>query len=293
VKTVLITGCATGFGRDLVPLFLQDGWRVIATMRRMEERKSIFAGYDQSQLTLLELDITCAEHRVSVLHYIEHRLGGQLDCLVNNAGFGLFGAHEDVSESELRNQFEVNFFGQALLTQLLLPAIRSAKGRIINLSSILGYSGLPLTSAYCASKHALEGWSEALAFELAEHGVQVCLVEPGGHRTNFGQNIKWGTREESKAYKSATTSYRRLLARKLSSRGVPSQEVSRRILSLSMNKKMPIRIPIGRDAVLLFMMKKLIPSGLMYAIQKAVYRKMFAHQGHQQPTKQLQSDRTV
>src|SRR4051812_989919 len=108
-------------------------------------------------------------------------------------------AHSRICPKRSCAQMEVGFFGAAQLIQALLPALRRARGRIINVSSVLGYIGMPLTSAYSASKFALEGLSESLHYELAPHGVQVALVEPGRHRTEFSAKVSWGERAWSPA----------------------------------------------------------------------------------------------
>src|SRR5262245_19631363 len=193
-KTILITGCSSGFGRLVIPEFLREGWHVIATMRDAANRKGIFNeelnGY-RDALSLLSLDVTNEAERAAAKNFIEEKFGGKLDCLVNNAGYGLFGAVEDLSEAQIREQMEVNFFGLVLLTQMLLPQLRKASGRIINLSSVLGFTGMPMSAMYCASKFAVEGFSEGLYHELKPHGVQVALVEPGAFRTNFAEKLTW------------------------------------------------------------------------------------------------------
>src|SRR5262245_25417622 len=212
-KTVLITGCSSGFGQLLVPEFLRDGWQVIATMRGAEKRQALFSKELQQygdQLAILLLDVTNAEERRAVRDFIKERFGGRLDCLVNNAGYGLFGAVEDLSEAQIRQQMEVNFFGLVLLTQILLPQLRQSRGRVINISSVLGFMAMPMSVMYCASKFAVEGFSEGLAYELEPHGVQVALVEPGAFRTNFAEKLTWGDKssDTNSPYQKQTAAYR-------------------------------------------------------------------------------------
>src|SRR5437868_4806455 len=213
-KTVLITGTSTGFGHALVPRFLNVGWTVLATMRNAESRQDLYkdeAAKTADRLFIINLDVAAAEDRAAVAQFIDNRFDGRLDCLVNNAGFGLFGALEDVSEAQIRNQMEVNFFGLVLLTRQLLPHLRRARGRIINVSSVLGYTGMPLSALYAASKFAVEGLSESLDYELRPHGVQVAIVEPGGFRTGFRSNLAYGEKsfDESSAYSSQFAAFTR------------------------------------------------------------------------------------
>lgn len=281
-KTVLITGCSSGFGYQMVPLFLKNGWQVIATLRRATERASLFESEKndfKDLLQVLELDVTQAKDRNAVLELIQTRYEGNLDCLINNAGYGLFGALEDISEEQLRDQMEVNFFGTALLTRALLPPLRAARGRIINLSSVFGFSGFPLTGGYCASKYAVEGLSEALRLELAPLGVQVSLVEPGGHRTRFAESVAWGERSFSKdsAYYTATEGYRAFRDH-LAQRPNPqvADTVAQEILRLATASRMPARVVCGKDAKMMSILKqKRMGAKIAEFVLGTLYRRRF------------------
>lgn len=280
-KTVFITGCSSGFGRLLVPEFLRDGWRVVATMRNAEERREIFReelkAYGE-RLSLLSLDVTSAEERAAAFEFIEGHCGGRLDVLVNNAGYGLFGAVEDLAESQIREQMEINFFGLVFLTRRLLPPLRRARGRIINLSSVLGYTGMPLSVLYCASKFAVEGFSEGLYHELKPHGVQVALVEPGAFRTSFGEKLSWGEKsfDEDSPYGAQTESYSRYRERRTAGAGNSPVPVVRAVMRLASARKMPMRVRCGKDAKGVYAAKRLLPERLQSAVFSAVYGKMFS-----------------
>lgn len=210
-RVVLITGCSSGFGRAMVPAFLDHGWHVIATMRRAADRSLIFDEELRrfgNKLTVLNLDVTSASDRSAVIEAIGSH-PGRLDCLINNAGFMQLGAFEDITEEQLRYQFEVNFFGAVFLTHLALPLLRKSRGVIINHSSVFGFLTWPLTSGYCSSKYALEGASESLAQELRPHGVRVVLLETGAYvTTQLPANAKWGTGSGA-TYAEETACYRR------------------------------------------------------------------------------------
>jgi NAD(P)-dependent dehydrogenase (short-subunit alcohol dehydrogenase family) len=276
-KVVLMTGCSTGFGRELVPRFLSRGWTVVATLRNLKDRKELFAQELREypdRLHLLSLDVGNEGERNAAVEFVGTR-GGRLDALINNAGYGQFGALEDISESQLRQQFEVNFFGAVFLTRALLPLLRQSKGRVINISSVAGTMGLPLSSAYCSSKFALEGLSESLYFEVRPFGVQVCLVEPGRHRTEFSRHMVWGekSRERRSIYSRMTENY---LNRKdkLSERVViPQENVIRVVLKLAEARSMPLRVPVGTDAWAARLVKTLLPERLQTALMRVVWKK--------------------
>lgn len=253
-KTVLITGCSSGFGRGLVSLFLKRDWNVVATLRRPAGQLD---GEKSGRLTVLPLDITSAKQRAEARARLE-----TLDCLVNNAGYGVFGALEATSEEQLRRQMEVNFFGTALLTRELLPLLRASKGRIINVSSLLGVNGMPLASAYAASKFAVEGLTESLYYELHPHGVQVALVEPGGFRTRFNENLQWGegSWDEGSCYLAQSRGLAALQRRHSQGPGTSPESVIRKIVELAEMRRMPLRVPCGRDMKALNWLKRLIPS---------------------------------
>jgi NAD(P)-dependent dehydrogenase (short-subunit alcohol dehydrogenase family) len=280
-KTVLITGTSTGFGRLLVPEFLRQGWTVIATLRNAEQRADIFKdemARAPDQLFLFSLDVTDEKDRAAAAEFIEQHFEGRLDCLVNNAGYGLFGAAEDLTEAQIRGQLEANFFGLVLLTQRLLPPIRRAQGRIINLSSVLGYTGMPLASMYCASKFAVEGFSEGLYHELKPHGVQVALVEPGAFRTSFAEKQAWGEHsfDKDSPYRKQTEAYNRYREQRASGEGVSPVPVIKAVIDLAEAKRMPLRVRCGKDAKGVYAVKRMLPEALQTAVFSKIYGRLFA-----------------
>ena len=180
-RTALITGASSGIGLSSAHRLIDRGWRVIAAARRLERMESL----RQRGAEVLPLDIASEASRRQLADAIESRVGG-LDALVNNAGFGDVGPVETMPLDQVREMFEVNLFGLMGLTQLLLPPMREKRcGRIVNVSSIAGRFVTPGAGWYGASKHALEGISDALRLEMHRFGVQVVLVEPGLIRTGF------------------------------------------------------------------------------------------------------------
>lgn len=276
-KTILITGCSTGFGRALVSRLLERNHIVIATLRNAKARPNIFSQELEKYpglLHVLSLDVTNEKERQETFEFVKTRLG-QLDVLINNAGYGLFGALEDVSESQLRQQMEVNYFGLVFLTRQLLPLLRQARGRILNISSVAGTFGIPLASPYCSSKFAVEGLSESLYYELKPFGVQVCLVEPGRHRTNFSRNMAWGEKSSNPAspYSRQTENYLRR-QEKLGERSViPQENVVKIIAGLCEAPSIPLRVAVGKDARLVNLLKTLLPQRLRTALFSAIWKK--------------------
>ena len=280
-KVALITGTSTGFGHALVPRFLDGGWTVIATMRDAERRQDLFkdeAARTADRLFVISLDVTDAEDRAAAARFIEARFGGRLHCLVNNAGFGLVGALEDVSEAQMRDQFEVNFFGLALLTRQLLPHLRRARGRVINVSSVLGYTGMPLSSLYAASKFAVEGLSESLYYELRPHGVQVAVVEPGAFRTGFRDKINYGEKslDEASVYASQFAALKRYREARETGPGHPIDSVLDAVMKLARVRKMPLRVRCGKDARAGYAAKRLLPEGVYRAVLGKVFDRLFS-----------------
>ena len=183
-KVILITGASTGIGREAAILLGRQGHHVYAGARRLE-RMADLAERAGGGVTAVEMDVTeDGDNERAVDQVIRNE--GRIDVLINNAGFGLYGPIEDLPIDDARYQFEVNLFGLAHLTQLVLPHMRTqGSGRIVNVSSMVGKVFMPLGSWYDSTKHALEGWSDCLRLETAPFGIQVVLIEPGAIKTEF------------------------------------------------------------------------------------------------------------
>ena len=181
-KVALVTGASSGLGKAFASALLNEGLSVYAAARRLE----LMADLATRGATPIKMDITHEDEVKAALERIEREQGG-VDVLINNAGFGMFGAMEDTTIDDARYQFEVNLFGLARLTQLVLPSMRNKRaGRIINISSMGGKVYTPLGSWYHASKHAVEGWSDCLRLELSPFNIDVVIIEPGVIATEFG-----------------------------------------------------------------------------------------------------------
>jgi NAD(P)-dependent dehydrogenase (short-subunit alcohol dehydrogenase family) len=181
-RTALVTGASSGMGKAIAKRLITDGYQVFVAARNVDKMSDLAALGAKA----LRMDISKEEDIVAAVGVILSQAGG-VDVLVNNAGFGLYGPVEDVGLDQARYQFEVNLFGPARLTQLLLPSMRKrGAGTIVNISSMGGKIYTLLGAWYHASKHAIEGWSDCLRLEVAPFGIRVVVVEPGLIETGFG-----------------------------------------------------------------------------------------------------------
>ena len=184
-RSVLVTGCSTGIGEACARMLRDRGWTVYPTARSARDLQALEA----AGFTAIELDLADSASVHAAAAKVLDLSDGQLGALVNNAGFGQPGAMEDLSREALRNQFEVNVFGMQELTNQFIPIFREqGRGRIVNVSSVVGRVALPFLGAYSASKFAMEAISDALRVELVDSGVAVSLVEPGPIITAFRTN---------------------------------------------------------------------------------------------------------
>jgi NAD(P)-dependent dehydrogenase (short-subunit alcohol dehydrogenase family) len=187
-KVWFITGSSRGFGRRFAQAALSRGDKVAATARTTDSLADLLAVHGEAILPLDVTDKAAVAEAVKVAH--EHF--GRLDVVVNNAGFGLFGMVEELTEHDGRAQFDTNVFGALWVTQAALPYLRAqGSGHIIMLSSLLGVAAFPTTGAYTASKAALEGFADSLAQEVAGLGIKVTVVEPGAFGTDFAASSTW------------------------------------------------------------------------------------------------------
>ena len=185
-----ISGCSTGFGRELAKLVLARGWRAVVTARDADRVADLAEGMDDRALAV-SLDVTDQTQIDAAVAQARAKFG-RIDVLVNNAGYGYQASVEEGEESEIRAQFDANVFGLFALTRAVLPIMRAQKsGHVINITSVAGQIGFPGSGYYAASKHAVEGWSDALLAEVKPLGIEVTCVEPGPFRTDWaGRSLK-------------------------------------------------------------------------------------------------------
>jgi short-subunit dehydrogenase len=283
-RFALITGTSSGFGKVLTEEYLNQGHVVYATMRGANKRSELQDLKDKFPETLKihSLDVTQTAEIDELFDLISKETQGKLDVLINNAGAGSFGAFEDYQLDEIRALMETNFFSVINMTKRFLPLLRSSKGRVINLSSMMGEFSMPLSSVYCASKYALEGLSEGLYYELSLLNVEVCTIRPGGHRTNFMNSVKWASNSTNphSAYARVTAGIKGLMDKKISKADAPGAENIRPLIKYIISSpKLPRSLYLGKDAFALRILRAFLPSSLYYFMMNFSYHKILAKNG--------------
>jgi NAD(P)-dependent dehydrogenase (short-subunit alcohol dehydrogenase family) len=258
-KVALVTGSSSGIGFETALLLSRSGFHTYASMRNLEKSKNIteIANRKNLPLQVAQLDVNDDKSVKDAINKIIAE-DGRIDVLVNNAGYGLFSPIEDVTLGQVKEQFETNFFGVVRLTKEMLPIMRKQrKGTIVNVSSAVGRFGIPLSSAYVASKFALEGLSESMRYELKEFGINIVIIEPGVIRTNFLENSETAhTTSEPKS------PYADLIERiskgfgKMMDNGSSPKLVADAILDAITSKEPEIRYVVGDDAESIMKIRK-------------------------------------
>jgi NAD(P)-dependent dehydrogenase (short-subunit alcohol dehydrogenase family) len=274
----VITGASSGIGQACALRLHREGWRVFAGVRRTEdgERLRAAAG-DRIQPVIL--DVTDERSVRAAADRVRDELGGGgLGGLVNNAGIAVAGPFEFVPLADWRRQLEVNVIGQVAVTQALLPLLRQAKGRIVNIGSVGGRSSTPFVAPYAASKYALEGITDALRRELRKWGMWVAIVEPGSIDTPIWEK---GRAEAGEQMKSLPAEARELYGRDLdgvqraventASRGLPPERVAEAVHHALSAKRPRARYLIGREAQARVLAENLLP---VRAFDAAITRAM-------------------
>ncbi len=253
-EVVLITGASSGMGKETAKTLIGVGYTVYAAARRVEKMDDLKALGGVP----VRMDVTQEDEMVAAVEQIKQKHGG-VDILINNAGFGQYGPMEETPLDKARYQFEVNLFGMAWLTQLVLPYMREKKaGKIINISSMGGKIYTPLGSWYHATKHAVEGWSDCLRFELAPFGIDVIIVEPGLIATEFGEVVAATMPPESMegAYKDIVQALARNAEGESSMPSSPSSVIANTISRAIKASRPRTRYAVGAMAKPLMFMRK-------------------------------------
>jgi NAD(P)-dependent dehydrogenase (short-subunit alcohol dehydrogenase family) len=265
----VVTGSSSGIGYETSLLLAKNGFFTYATMRTPDKSNKINKSKQNKKLPLeiLRLDVTDDKSVKEAIENIADERG-RIDVLVNNAGYALVGPVEELSVQEFRKQFETNVFGVIRVIKEVLPIMRKQRhGIIVNISSVAGRIGFPLTSAYVSSKFALEGLSESMAYEVEQFGIKVILIEPGVIKTNFDSNLKIGKGVSSIATTNGHDSpYAELTEKRIAGfkprfqNGSPPIEVAKVILraitSASKNVQPESRYMVGNDAFKLMGIRK-------------------------------------
>ena len=258
-KVALVTGSSSGIGFETSLALARNGYHTFATMRNLgkdEKIKQIIEKEDLS-IEILELDVDSEESVNQAIKTVSEKKG-RIDVLVNNAGYGMWGTVEDVSIDEFKEQFETNFFSIIRLIQKVAPIMRKQNsGNIVNISSVAGRIGFPVSPAYISSKFALEGLSESLRFELMPFGINVIIIEPGVIKTNFFDSMKMSEKsQQDSTYKEITD---KVISgvKMMAEMGTHPKEVANVVIkTLGEEKPLP-RYVIGNDAMMFLEAKKM------------------------------------
>jgi len=244
----LITGCSTGFGRELAKLVLERGWRAVVTARDPSTLKDLTEGYPENALAL-QLDVTNRKQIEDVVAQSKQKFG-RIDALVNNAGYGYLAAIEEGEDDAVRAMFETNVFGLVDMTKAVLPIMRGQKsGLVVNISSIGGITSFAATGYYHGTKYAVEGISESLALEVKPLGIDVLIVEPGPFRTNWaGPSIKQSATRIDAYAQTAGERRKQTEARSGNQAGDPVR-AAQAIIDAALSDTPPLRLLLGRAAL--------------------------------------------
>lgn len=269
-KSVLITGASTGIGEACAYFLNNLGYTVFATVRRDSDAEKLLEK-SESKIIPIMLDVTSSTSikdsaKIILEHVEDHGLYG----LVNNAGIAVVGPLELIQEHDLRQQFDVNFFGLFEVTQAFLPLLRKAKGRIINISSISGLISYPLGGPYCASKFAVEALSDCFRMELKEWGIHVSIVEPGSIATPIWEKSTKAvyekfahlTPEEKALYETPLINLEKVGKEGLE-KGIHPDQVAKVVAKILTDKKPKTRYIVGKDAKKFAWFKKLLPDSIL------------------------------
>jgi len=275
---VLITGCSSGFGLLTASHLATKQYTVIATMRNLEKKNALLSEANRldCNVHIKQLDVTDNKSIQNCISEIADEFG-HIDVLVNNAGYGIGGFFEDLSEDEIREQMETNFFGVQNLTRDVIPLMRQRKqGKIINISSVSGFSTSPCFGAYSTSKWALEAFSEGLHYELKMFGIDVLLIEPGSYNTKiFHENARYAKNfdNQESPYYSRSQYLRKLMMERLDDLYKEPEDIAHLVEKCIITKNPPFRNIPDLEAKVLSIMRRFLPFRIYsWIINKALYK---------------------
>lgn len=246
-KVWFITGCSTGFGRQVALEALKNGHRVAVTSRKTEDVADIVSQFPDSAIAI-KLDVTVPEQITAAVKQAIEKFN-RIDVLLNNAGIGYFGAIEESEEAEVRRMFEINFFGLANVTNEILPTMRKQRsGHIVNVSSVGGLVAFPGIGFYNATKFAVTGYSESLAKEVAELGIKVTVIAPSGFRTNWAGSSANNTKIVIDDYHTAHANQTTIRGNSGNQPGDP-ERAAKAILKVVEAENPPMRLLLGAGAL--------------------------------------------
>jgi NAD(P)-dependent dehydrogenase (short-subunit alcohol dehydrogenase family) len=244
-KTIFITGASSGLGKASAKLFQSKGWNIIATMRNPENETELT---QLDNISLLPLDVTNLEE---IKTTVEKAISlHDIDVVFNNAGYGLMGALEGLTDEKIVRQINTNLLGVLRITQAFIPYFREKKsGLFISTTSIGGFMGFPLHSIYHATKFALEGWSESMSFELSKFGIGIKTVAPGGILTDFaGRSLDFNTQAEYSDIENKLLGVVDVMMKNAST----AEQIAEVVYEVATDKKDQVRYLAGADAHMMY-----------------------------------------
>lgn len=267
-KTVVITGSSSGIGRATVLYFQSKGWNVAATMRQPDKEHELG---QLPRVKLYQLDVTSQESIDSAVSAIYNDFG-KVDVLVNNAGYAVLGIFEAASRESITRQFETNVFGLMAVTKSFLPHFRAQKqGTIVNVASVGGRLAFPLYSLYHATKWAVDGFSESLAYELQPFQIKVRIIEPGLIKTDFyGRSQELLTLDNEPTYQQLAGKAEKTIAQ-FTKHGSKPEAVAKAIFKASTSQSNRLRYPVAGGAPLFLFFRWLVPPAIFRAFTKKIY----------------------
>jgi len=271
IKTVFITGTSSGIGMESALHFFQKGWNVIATMRQPDKRNTPL--HEKGLPDLVHLDVADSASIRGAIQYALDKYH-HIDVLVNNAGYAVYGPFEATTQAQIERQFKTNLFGLMEVVRAVLPVFRQKKGGVIvNVSSMGGRIGFPLYSVYNSTKWAVEGFSEALQYELKPLNIKVRLIEPGVIKTDFYDRSldRTDLPMPGSAYECIWRRAQKLLNESSTSNGTEARDVAQVIYRAATDKSGRLRYQVGNDARQVAFLRWLLPEKLFFrALESAV-----------------------
>ena len=258
-KIAVVTGSSSGIGLETAIHLAKNGFKTYATMRNTGNSDDIKQRSQSENLPIeiLQLDVTNEKSVTNAINTIIEK-EGQIDVLVNNAGYALMGSVEDTSSEELKDQFDTNVFGVYRTTKAVLPTMRKQKnGRIITIGSIAGFMGMPIASAYVASKFAIEGFTESLRHEVSSFGIQACVIEPGVIKTHIMEGAPIAKKSmENSVYSDITQAIGNAMGNMMENQSSPPSVVAEAVLKAATSDNLQTRYTAGEDAKMIQQARK-------------------------------------
>lgn len=258
-KIAVVTGSSSGIGLETAIHLAKNGFKTYATMRNISKSNTIKQRSQSENLPIeiIQLDVTDDTSVKNALNHIVDK-EGRIDVLVNNAGYGLIGAVEDLSSEEVKNQFDTNVFGVFRTIREVLPTMRKQKsGRIITISSIAGFMGMPIFSAYVSSKFAVEGLTESLRHEVSQFGIHACVIEPGVIKTPIMESAPVAKKSmENSAYSDMTQALGKAMGDMMENKSSPPSVVAEAVLQAATSENPETRYIAGEDAKMIQQARK-------------------------------------